>query len=95
MAATAAALGVLTPQPCTMVPAGILFAEAANEGKWGNRIQIAFNTVTFVKAFENEVMDDAIVPATERAGIVPATERAGSVDFPLIFMVKYTRLLFV
>lgn len=86
MAATVAALGVLTPQPCTMVLAGILFAEAANEGKWGNRIQIAFNTVTFVKAFENEVMDDAIVPATERAG---------SVDFPLIFMVKYTRLLFV
>lgn len=26
--------------------AGILTAEAANEGKWGNRIQISFNTVT-------------------------------------------------
>ena len=26
--------------------AGILTAEAANEGKWGNRVQISFNTVT-------------------------------------------------
>ena len=93
--------------------AGILFAEAANEGKWGNRIQIAFNTVTkkkmqllskaesqentyiaksvagftegdtvmvngeynqisiiydntvtFAKAFEQEVVDNSIVPVT-------------------------------
>ena len=93
--------------------AGILFAEAANEGKWGNRIQIAFNTVTkkkmqllsevenqkntyiaknvngftegdtvvvngeynqisviydnavtFVNSFEQEVVDNAIVPVT-------------------------------
>lgn len=93
--------------------AGILYAEAANEGKWGNRIQIAFNTitkkkmqllsavpdqentyiaksvndftegdtvvvkgeynrisviydkmVTFEKAFEVDVVDDSLVPAT-------------------------------
>lgn len=46
--------------------AGILTAEAANEGKWGNRIQISFNTVTKKKMqLVSEAGEGYIAKSTE------------------------------
>ena len=50
------------------VKAGMLVFEAANEGKWGNRIQISFTTVTKKKMQIMSKVDDTTYEAKNVAG---------------------------